>query len=153
MGQINTTPPQSSAGSLTESLERLAPYVLSIVRIMVALLFLEHGLAKLFGFPQQPTPPPELFSLAWFSGAIELVGGALAAVGLFTRAAAFIMSGEMAVGYFMAHAQRAFFPILNQGELAALYCFVFLYFAFAGGGAWSLDNMMSKPARTPAQAR
>ena len=94
MGQINTTPPQSSAGSLTESLERLAPYVLSIVRIMVALLFLEHGLAKLFGFPQQPTPPPELFSLAWFSGAIELVGGALAAVGLFTRAAAFIMSAR-----------------------------------------------------------
>ena len=111
MDQIDTTPPRSSAGSLTESLERLAPYVLSIVRIMVALLFLEHGLAKLFGFPQQPTPPPELFSLVWFSGAIELVGGALAAVGLFTRAAAFIMSGEMAVGYFMAHAPQSFFPL------------------------------------------
>jgi DoxX len=74
------------------------------MRIVVALLFFEHGLSKLLGFPLQPTPPPELFSLAWFSGAIELAGGALAAVGLFTRAAAFIMSGEMAVGYFMAHA-------------------------------------------------
>ena len=137
MGQINTTPPQSSAGSLTESLERLAPYVLSIVRIMVALLFLEHGLAKLFGFPQQPTPPPELFSLAWFSGAIELVGGGLAAVGLFTRAAAFIMSGEMAVGYFMAHAPQSFFPLINRGDGAILYCFIFLYLFFAGPGPWS----------------
>ena len=142
MGQINTTPPPSSAGSLTESLERLAPYVLSIVRIMVALLFFEHGLAKLFGFPQQPTPPPELFSLVWFSGAIELVGGAFAAVGLFTRAAAFIMSGEMAVGYFMAHAPQSFFPLINRGDGAILYCFIFLYLFFAGPGPWSLDALI-----------
>jgi putative oxidoreductase len=142
MGQINTTPPQSSAGSLTESLERLAPYVLSIVRIMVALLFLEHGLAKLFVFPQQSTPPPELFSLVWFSGAIELVGGAFAAVGLFTRAAAFIMSGEMAVGYFMAHAPQSFFPLINRGDGAILYCFIFLYLFFAGPGPWSLDALI-----------
>jgi putative oxidoreductase len=142
MDQINATPPQSSAGSLTESLERLAPYVLSIVRIMVALLFLEHGLAKLFDFPQQPTPPPELFTLVWFSGAIELVGGALAAVGLFTRAAAFIMSGEMAVGYFMAHAPQSFFPLINRGDGAILYCFIFLYLFFAGPGPWSLDALI-----------
>jgi putative oxidoreductase len=142
MGQINATPPPSSAGSLTESLERLAPYVLSIVRIMVALLFLEHGLAKLFGFPQQSTAPPELFSLVWFSGAIELVGGAFAAVGLFTRAAAFIMSGEMAVGYFMAHAPQSFFPLINRGDGAILYCFIFLYLFFAGPGPWSLDALI-----------
>jgi putative oxidoreductase len=109
---------------------------------MVALLFLEHGLAKLFGFPQQPTPPPELFSLAWFSGAIELLGGALAAVGLFTRAAAFIMSGEMAVGYFMAHAPQSFFPLINRGDGAILYCFIFLYLFFAGPGPWSLDALI-----------
>ena len=132
MDQINATPPQSSAGSLTESLERLAPYVLSIVRIMVALLFLEHGLAKLFGFPQQPTPPPELFTLVWFSGAIELVGGALAAVGLFTRA----------VGYFMAHAPQSFFPLINRGDGAILNCFIFLYLFFAGPGPWSLDALI-----------
>jgi len=128
---------------MTQSLERLAPYVLSIMRIMVALLFFEHGSAKLFGFPQQqPTPPPELFSFIWFYGAIEFVGGALAAVGLFTRAAAFIMSGEMAVGYFMAHAPQSFFPLLNHGDGAILYCFVFLYLVFAGPGPWSLDALI-----------
>ena len=128
---------------MTQSLERLAPYVLSIMRIMVALLFFEHGSAKLFGFPQQqPTPPPELFSFIWFSGAIEFVGGALAAVRLFTRAAAFIMSGEMAVGYFMAHAPQSFFPLLNHGDGAILYCFVFLYLVFAGPGPWSLDALI-----------
>jgi putative oxidoreductase len=132
----------SSAQSLTATLDRLAPYVLSIVRIMVALLFFEHGLAKLFGFPQQPMPPPALFSLAWFSGAIELVGGALAAVGLFTRAAAFIMSGEMAIGYFMAHAPQSFFPLINRGDGAILYCFIFLYLVFAGPGPWSLDALI-----------
>jgi putative oxidoreductase len=115
-----------------------SPYVLSIVRIVVALLFFEHGLSKLFGFPQ-PLPPPALFSLAWFSGAIEFVGGGLLAIGLFSRAAAFIMSGEMAIGYFLSHAPHSFFPILNRGDAAILYCFIFLYFAFAGGGPWSLD--------------
>jgi putative oxidoreductase len=115
-----------------------SPYVLSIVRIVVALLFFEHGLSKLFGFPQ-PIPTPALFSLAWFSGAIEFVGGGLLAIGLFSRAAAFIMSGEMAIGYFLSHAPHSFFPILNRGDAAILYCFIFLYFAFAGGGPWSLD--------------
>jgi putative oxidoreductase len=128
--------------------------MLSVLRIVAALLFLQHGLAKLVGFPHVASfDNLQLLSLIGLAGAIELIGSVLLLLGLFTRPVAFIMSGEMAVGYFMAHAQRAFFPILNQGELAALYCFVFLYFAFAGGGAWSLDNMMSKPARTPAQAR
>lgn len=142
MDQINTPPPRSSAASATGALERVAPHVLSIMRIMVALLFFEHGLSKLFGFPPQPTPPPELFSLAWFSGAIEFAGGALAAVGLFTRAAAFIMSGEMAVGYFSAHAPQSFFPLINHGDGAILYCFVFLYLVFAGPGPWSLDALI-----------
>jgi putative oxidoreductase len=141
MDQISSAP-NSAAASLTMSLERLAPYVLSIVRIMVALLFFEHGLAKLFGFPPQAMPAPALYSLAWFSGAIELVGGALVAVGLLTRAAAFIMSGEMAVGYFTAHAPQSFFPLINHGDGAILYCFIFLYLVFAGPGPWSLDALI-----------
>jgi putative oxidoreductase len=141
MDEINTASRRPSAAQPAKSLERLAPYVLSIMRIVVALLFFEHGLSKLLGFPLQP-PPPELFSLAWFSGAIELVGGALAAVGLFTRAAAFIMSGEMAVGYFLIHAPRSFFPYVNGGDAAVLYCFVFFYLFFAGGGPLSLDALI-----------
>lgn len=122
---------------------RYAPHVLSIVRIVVALLFFEHGLSKLFGFPQ-PSPSPALFSLSWFAGAIELVGGALLAVGLFSRTAAFIMSGEMAFAYFVSHAPRDFFPINNRGDAAILYCFIFLYIAFAGGGQWSLDAILAR---------
>jgi putative oxidoreductase len=122
---------------------RYAPQVLSIVRIMVALLFFEHGLAKLFGFPQA-SASPVLFSLSWFAGAIELVGGALLAIGLFSRASAFVMSGEMAFAYFMSHAPRDFFPINNRGEAAILYCFIFLYIAFVGGGPWSLDAVLAR---------
>jgi len=121
-----------------------APRVLSIVRIMVGLLFMEHGTGKLLGFPASPAAAPGLFGLLWFAGVIEMVGGALVAVGLFTRIAAFVMSGEMAIGYFMAHAPRNFFPMLNQGDAAVLYCFIFLYFAVAGGGCWSLDRLMSR---------
>src|SRR3982751_3890863 len=117
-----------------------SPRVLSILRIVTALLFMEHGLMKLFHFPAPqpgaPDPlPPMLMVAAW----LEVVGGGLIALGLFTRAAAFICSGEMAVGYFMAHAPNGFYPALNMGEAAVLYCFVFLYLAFAGGGEWSLD--------------
>jgi len=126
-----------------------SPRLLSVLRIMAALLFLEHGTSKLLGFP--PTPPPptgahpfELFSMFGFSGILELVGGILLVIGLFTRITAFILSGEMAVAYFMAHAHNGFFPILNKGELAALYCFVFLYFAVAGGGPWSLDRLLRR---------
>jgi putative oxidoreductase len=114
--------------------------MLSILRIVVALLFLEHGLSRLFGFPS-PLPTPALFSLYWFAGAIELVGGALLALGLFTRTAAFIMSGQMAFAYFLSHAPASFFPILNRGDGAILFCFVFLYIAFAGAGPWSLDAL------------
>lgn len=120
------------------------PRVLSILRIMVGLLYLQHGLFKVFGFPPGPNPakPYVLMSLVpGLAGLLELIGGALVTVGLFTRIAAFILSGEMAFAYFMAHAPRAFFPYSNGGEAAVFYCFVFLYLAFAGGGVWALDRL------------
>jgi putative oxidoreductase len=124
------------------SLDRLAPYILSILRIMAALLFLQHGMSKYFGFPVANAPHPHLFDLEWFAAFIEFVGGILLAVGLFTRAAALIMSGEMAVGYFLIHAPRSFFPYVNGGDAAVLYCFVFFYLFFAGGGPLSLDALI-----------
>jgi putative oxidoreductase len=133
--------------TLDDRLNQISPYVLSIVRIMVALLFFEHGSSKLLGFPAS-TSLPALFTLGWFAGALELVGGALLAVGLFTRLTAFVLSGEMAFAYFLAHAPRGFFPILNHGDGAILYCFIFLYIAFAGGGPWTLDAALKgKPRR------
>jgi putative oxidoreductase len=117
-----------------------APRVLSIVRIMVALLFLEHGTQKLLGFPASSTYPA-MFTLSWFQGVIELVGGLLLAIGLFSRPVAFILSGDMAVAYFMAHAPQSFFPIINRGDAAILYCFIFFYIFFAGPGPWSADAM------------
>jgi putative oxidoreductase len=121
-------------------LQTWSPRVLSLLRIMTGLLFMEHGTAKLLGFPNIPDfANLELASLIGVSGILELVGGALIVIGLFTRATAFVLSGMMAVAYFLGHAQQGFFPLLNLGELAILYCFVFLYFVFAGGGAWSVD--------------
>ena len=130
-----------------EKLETLwAPRVLSIVRVVSALIFMEHGTQKLLNFP--PNPPGraavELFSLYGFAGALEIVGGILLVLGLFTRPVAFILAGEMAFAYWMGHAPRSFFPILNGGDASILYCFLFLYLAFAGGGAWSLDQKLWK---------
>jgi putative oxidoreductase len=121
-----------------------APRVLSIARIVTALIFMEHGTQKLFGFPPSANPGPALFSLYGFAGTLEIVGGILLVFGLFTRPVAFILSGEMAFAYWMTHAQRSIFPILNGGDAAILYCFLFLYLAFAGGGAWSLDQRFWK---------
>lgn len=130
----------------TDALQTVwAPRVLSIVRIVAALIFMAHGTQKLFGFPPSDRAGPELFSLLGLAGVLEFVGGILLVLGLFTRPVAFILSGQMAVAYWMAHAPRSFFPILNGGDAAILYCFVFLYLVFAGGGAWSLDNAMRSP--------
>lgn len=125
------------------TLECYALTMLSILRIVAALLFLEHGTSRLFAFPS-PLPHPPLFTTYWFAGAIELVGGILVTLGLFTRVAAFVMSGEMAFAYFLSHAPHSFFPILNRGDGAILYCFVFLYIVFAGPGPWSLDALRSR---------
>ncbi|WP_234052994.1 MULTISPECIES: DoxX family protein [unclassified Xanthobacter] len=123
------------------------PRILSVLRIMAALMFLAHGTAKLFAFPLVPMfANLQILSRFGVAGIIELVGGVLLALGLFTRPVAFLLSGQMAVAYFMVHAPQNFFPILNGGELAALYSFVFLYLAVAGGGAWSLDKLRSADA-------
>ena len=118
-------------------METWRPYVLSILRIVVALLFLEHGLSKFFGFP---VPGPPLSGLLILAALLETVGGLFLLVGAYTRIVAFILSGEMAFAYFMAHAPRSFFPLANGGDAAILYCFIFLYLAFAGGGPWSVDR-------------
>jgi putative oxidoreductase len=125
---------------MISSLETVwAPRLLSVLRIMTALLFMEHGTMKLLNFPASDNPGPALFSLIGFAGMLELVGGLLLVLGLFTRPVAFILSGQMAVAYFMAHAPHSFFPAVNKGEGAILFCFVFLYLAAAGAGPWSVD--------------
>ncbi|MBN9511906.1 MAG: DoxX family protein [Alphaproteobacteria bacterium] len=117
-----------------------APRLLSILRIMTGLLLLQHGTAKLFKIPVIPMfANLSVTSLPGIAGVLELVGGVLIILGLFTRSTAFILSGMTAVAYFIAHAPKGFYPILNGGELAALYCFVFLYIAAAGPGPWSID--------------
>ena len=115
--------------------------MLSIMRIVVAFLFMEHGGVKLFNIPPIPHPVPHLPPLMLVAGVLEFFGGLLVLIGAFTRPVSFILSGEMAVAYFMANAPRGFWPVLNDGETGVLYCFVFLYLAAAGGGAWSVDRM------------
>ena len=127
-------------------LDRFSSPLLSVLRIITALLFMEHGTAKLLAFPPSDHPAPEAMTLPWVAGVLELVGGALLTVGLFTRVVAFVLSGEMAFAYFMAHAPQGFYPLLNGGESAILFCFVFLYLAAAGGGPWSVDALMRKKA-------
>src|SRR5919106_532027 len=124
-------------------LSLLAPYqatIHALLRIVAGFLFFQHGLPKLFGGFGR-SEPVELFSQMGLAGIIEVFGGAAIALGFFTSPVAFIASGEMAVAYFQAHAPRGFWPILNGGELAALFCFVFLYFAAVGSGKWSLDGV------------
>jgi putative oxidoreductase len=134
-----------------------SPRLLSILRIIAAFMLIQHGAQKLFGFPAPPSPPPQqaaqqqqqqapqrsggLPPMMMVAAVLEFFGGLLFLLGLFTRPVAFLLSGELAVAYFMAHAPRGFWPLLNQGELAALYSFLFLYFAVAGGGEWSIDRL------------
>jgi putative oxidoreductase len=117
-----------------------APYLYAVLRIVAGLLFALHGSQKLFGFPGGKDPV-QLFSLMGFAGVVELVGGLMIALGLFASLAAFIASGQMAVAYFMAHVPQGPFPVLNGGEGALLFCFIFLYIAARGSGVWSLDAL------------
>ncbi|MDN2697293.1 DoxX family membrane protein [Janthinobacterium sp. SUN073] len=122
-----------------------SPRLLGLLRIILGFLYIQHGTAKLFGVPHVAMfDGLQLFSLMGAAGVLELVGGALLLLGLFTRPVAFILSGQMAVAYFLMHAPSAFLPILNGGEMAVMYCFSFLYFAAAGAGAYSLDDMRGK---------
>jgi putative oxidoreductase len=117
------------------------------LRIISALLFLEHGLVKVLGFPAGAAPGQQaLLSFFGIAGLIEAIGGVLLLIGLFTRPVAFLLAGEMAIGYFMVHAPTSFFPAINGGDAAILFCFVFLYFSAAGPGTWSVDEMRARRA-------
>jgi putative oxidoreductase len=127
-------------------LNRLRPYVLSVMRLIIGALMLCHGADKIFGgiiSGKQMALPPLLITGGW----IEFIGGSLVALGFLTRPAAFVISGQMAVAYFMAHAKNGFFPLSNGGELAVAYCFVYLYLVCSGGGAWSLDALLIERRR------
>ena len=135
--------------------DKWTPYILAVLRIVTALLFLEHATMKFFQFPAAiPGVPYPLPAIMLIAGTIEVVTGLLMTVGYFTRVAAFIACGEMASAYFMAHAPQGFWPALNMGELAIIFCFVFLYLASAGAGAWALDNLL-RPSKieTPISGR
>jgi putative oxidoreductase len=132
--------------ALIPTLNAWAPRVLGVVRVMAALLFIQHGTQKLFGFPPREFPF-ELASIYGLAAVLELVGGTLLLLGLFTRPVAFVLSGMMAVAYFMAHGSQNFFPATNGGDAAILFCFLFLYLVFAGPGSWSLDVMRDPERR------
>jgi putative oxidoreductase len=135
-----------TAPSIAVKWRSWAPYLLSILRIVTAFLFMQFGTAKMFGFPAPIMPgggTAPFGSLAWIAAFLETFGGAFLLVGLFTRPVAFVLSGEMAVAYFMGHAPQGFWPVLNQGHPAILFCFIFLYFSATGAGPWSLDALVS----------
>lgn len=122
-----------------------SPVLLSVLRIVAGFLYMAHGAQKLFGFPApMQGGAPHMFTLIWFAGVLEFFGGLLVMIGLFTRPVAFLLSGQMAVAYFMFHAKGGYWPLLNQGELAVLYCFLFLYLAATGPGPWSVDSKLRR---------
>jgi putative oxidoreductase len=125
------------------SWEKWSPYALSVLRIVAALSLLQYGLQKYFGFP---SAGPEMSTLLWIQGAIEIVGGLLLLAGAWTRLVAFILCGDMAAAYFIAHLPRSFFPAVNGGEVVLLFCFIFLYLACVGAGPWSVDETALKRA-------
>ena len=135
---------------MNERLAAWSPYALAVLRIITALLFIQHGTQKFFAFPPSEYFPeaPAIFSLMGVAGLLELLGGGLILIGLFTRPAAFVLSGFMAAAYFMGHAPQGFFPASNGGEPAIFYCFIFLYLVFAGAGAWSVDAMRAQSTAT-----
>lgn len=128
---------------MIQILDAWTPRLLSILRIVTAFLFMQHGGQKLFGFPAPQRSAFDPFSLIGVAGILELFGGLLILVGFATRPTAFLLCGLMAFAYFIAHAPRGFWPLLNGGELAVMYCFVFLYLSVAGGGAWSVDHVLA----------
>ena len=127
------------------------PQLLSVLRIMSGLLLLQHGTTKYLNFPESQMNNASPFTMSGAAGVLELIGGVLIVIGLFTRPVAFVLSGMLAVAYFYAHAPQGFFPLLNGGELAILYCFVFLFLAAAGGGAWSVDRLRGTDQSAMAQ--
>lgn len=129
---------------MEQFLDSWRPRVLSILRIVTAFLFMQHGGQKILSFPAEARAPFELMSLSGMAGVLELFGGFLLLIGLFTRPVAFLLSGLMAFAYFLVHAPQGFWPLNNHGELAALFSFVFLYIFTAGGGSWSIDNLLKR---------
>jgi putative oxidoreductase len=121
---------------------RLIAKALSVLRIVTALLFLEHGTGKLLGFPMTSMAFPPPWTLFWMAGLLELIGSLLLLIGLFTRPVAFLLAGEMAIAYWMIHAPESVFPIVNRGETAILFCFIFLLFVATGPGKWSVDEKL-----------
>ena len=134
-------------------LNRWAPQALAVLRIVAALIFMLHGTQKLFGFPPSGNPSPPMFSLFWIGAILELVGGILLILGLFTRPVAFIVAGEMAAAYWMFHAPKDLFPTNNGGDAAILYCFIFLLLVFTGPGAWSVDGARAQSGPRPSWER
>ena len=133
---------------MTETMAAWAPRALSVLRIITGLMIIEHGMAKLLGWPVVAAfANLKLFSLLGLAGILETFGGLAILLGFFTSPVAFILAGEMAFAFFMSHFPRGWFPLLNQGNLAILYCFVYLYLAAAGGGPWSVDAMRARTAR------
>lgn len=131
-------------------LGKYSSFAYALLRIITGLLFTCHGGQKILGMFGAPHGAPGFGSFMWFGGMIELIGGLLVAVGLFGGYAAFLCSGQMAIAYFMAHAKAGFFPIVNGGELAVIYCFVFLYIAFHGSGILSFDHLLNRSTHEPA---
>lgn len=129
---------------LASTLNPHASKILSGLRIVSGLMFMQHGTQKIFGFPAEAMMPFDIASQMGIGGVLELVGGALIVLGLFTRPVAILLSGMMAVAYFQFHAPGGLYPLVNKGELAALYCWVFLYLGFAGPGVWSVDAAMKR---------
>jgi putative oxidoreductase len=144
---LDRSPAATPTSPRSAALAAWAPYALAILRIVIAYLFIQHGTAKFFGYP--PTPNSgnvQLFTLVGLAAFLEIAGSLLLAIGFLTRPVAFVLCGFMAVAYFMAHGSQGYVlaPILNRGELAVVYCFVFLYFVFAGPGAWSVDGAIAR---------
>ena len=133
----------------SDQLDRYSPYLLAVLRIVTALIFMEHGTQKLLGVPPGSFPQPPLFSLSGLAGILEMVGGVMILIGLYTRAVAFILAGQMAVAYFIAHVPRgSILPIENGGEITVALCFGFLYIATRGGGPFSLDALLASKRRS-----